>query len=66
MLHLLAQKRVEQLGLRRFDGHKVLQKEKKQHHKQVGTPGGMVQNEINSEADERPNDGQAMVDESLL
>ena len=66
MLHLLAQKRVEQLGLRRFDGHKVLQKEKKQHHKQVGIPRSLVQNEINSEADERPNDEQAMVDESLL
>ena len=66
MLHLLAQKRVEQLGLRRFDGNKILQKEKKQHHKQVRIPGGMVQNEINSEADESPNDEQAMVDESLL
>ena len=66
MLHLPAQKRVEQLGLRRFDGNEILQIEKKQHHKQVGIPCGMVQNEINSEADESPNDEQAMVNESLF
>ena len=66
MLDLPAQKRVEQLGLRRFDGNEILQIEKKQHHKQVGIPCGMVQNEINSEADESPNDEQAMVNESLF
>ena len=66
MLYLSAQKRVKQLGLCLFNSNKILQKEKKQHHKQIGIPPGLVQNEINNEADKSPTDEQAMVNKSLF
>ncbi len=56
MLYLSAQKRVKQLGFGLFDGNKVLQKEKKQHNKQVGIPCRLMQDEINGQADESPTD----------
>ncbi len=56
MLHLPTQKRVKQLGFGLFDGNKVLQKEKKQHNKQVGIPCRLMQDEINGQADESPTD----------
>ena len=56
MLDLPSQEGIQQFRRGFFYGYQVLEEQRKKQPKQVRIPCRVVQNEINSKADERPTD----------